>query len=176
MDGVAGDPDELGRGLGLVVVAGGGDLCDMEAQAQGWWGRRPTRLSKPASPSCRKQQVDHDEKQELILSKSWTVDMFDYRSRVADGELSERLTSIGAVLIDGPKGCGKTETALRLQASWSESSSAAGRHCLTSLSGTPGLDLPTTSPRSSRSIFQTSGSAGALLTDYVVHSYHWVDR
>jgi hypothetical protein len=27
--------------------------------------------------------------------------------------LSERLTSIGAVLIDGPKGCGKTETALQ---------------------------------------------------------------
>ncbi|HWC80138.1 MAG TPA: DUF4143 domain-containing protein [Pseudonocardiaceae bacterium] len=40
--------------------------------------------------------------------------MFDYRARVADGELSERLTSIGAVLIDGPKGCGKTETALQL--------------------------------------------------------------
>jgi uncharacterized protein len=40
--------------------------------------------------------------------------MFDYRARVTDGELSERLTSIGAVLIDGPKGCGKTETALQL--------------------------------------------------------------
>ncbi len=39
--------------------------------------------------------------------------MFDYRARVVDAELSERLTSIGAVLIDGPKGCGKTETALQ---------------------------------------------------------------
>ncbi|WP_208649014.1 ATP-binding protein, partial [Mycobacterium innocens] len=39
--------------------------------------------------------------------------MFDYRARVLDAELSERLTSIGAVLIDGPKGCGKTETALQ---------------------------------------------------------------
>lgn len=39
--------------------------------------------------------------------------MFDYRARVADAELSDRLTSIGAVLIDGPKGCGKTETALQ---------------------------------------------------------------
>lgn len=39
--------------------------------------------------------------------------MFDYRARVIDAELSERLTSIGAVLIDGPKGCGKTETALQ---------------------------------------------------------------
>jgi predicted AAA+ superfamily ATPase len=39
--------------------------------------------------------------------------VFDYRSRIADAELSDRLTSIGAVLIDGPKGCGKTETALQ---------------------------------------------------------------
>jgi predicted AAA+ superfamily ATPase len=39
--------------------------------------------------------------------------MYDYRARVVDAELSERLTSIGAVLIDGPKGCGKTETALQ---------------------------------------------------------------
>jgi hypothetical protein len=39
--------------------------------------------------------------------------MLNYRARVVDAELSERLTSIGAVLIDGPKGCGKTETALR---------------------------------------------------------------
>lgn len=40
--------------------------------------------------------------------------MFEYRDRVADGELAERMSSIGAVLIDGPKGCGKTETALRI--------------------------------------------------------------
>jgi len=39
--------------------------------------------------------------------------MSDYRARVADAELSARLTSIGAVLIDGPKACGKTETALQ---------------------------------------------------------------
>jgi len=39
--------------------------------------------------------------------------MFDYRARVVDAELSERLTTIGAVLIDGAKGCGKTETALQ---------------------------------------------------------------
>ncbi|MEZ5133298.1 MAG: DUF4143 domain-containing protein [Mycobacterium sp.] len=39
--------------------------------------------------------------------------MFDYRARVVDTELAERLTAIGAVLIDGPKGCGKTETALQ---------------------------------------------------------------
>lgn len=39
--------------------------------------------------------------------------MLDYRARIVDAELSERLTSIGAVLIDGPKCCAKTETALR---------------------------------------------------------------
>jgi uncharacterized protein len=39
--------------------------------------------------------------------------VFDYCARVVDAELSERLRSIGAVLIDGPKGCGKTETALQ---------------------------------------------------------------
>lgn len=40
--------------------------------------------------------------------------MFDYRSRVIDDELSQHMTSIGAVLIDGPKGCGKTATALQV--------------------------------------------------------------
>ncbi|MFT4034958.1 MAG: DUF4143 domain-containing protein [Patulibacter sp.] len=36
-----------------------------------------------------------------------------YLQRVADRELSERLASIGAVLIEGPKACGKTATATR---------------------------------------------------------------
>ncbi|MBU6214017.1 MAG: DUF4143 domain-containing protein [Actinomycetales bacterium] len=34
-----------------------------------------------------------------------------YLPRVADAALTERLTSAGAVLIEGPKACGKTETA-----------------------------------------------------------------
>jgi predicted AAA+ superfamily ATPase len=37
-----------------------------------------------------------------------------YRDRIVDVELSERLAATGAVLIEGPKACGKTETALRL--------------------------------------------------------------
>lgn len=37
----------------------------------------------------------------------------DYLPRVADRELSRRLRSTGAVLIEGPRGCGKTQTALR---------------------------------------------------------------
>ncbi len=34
-----------------------------------------------------------------------------YRERVLDRELAERLSAIGAVLIEGPKACGKTESA-----------------------------------------------------------------
>lgn len=37
--------------------------------------------------------------------------MFEYFARVVDAELDERMLSAGAVLIEGPKGCGKTETA-----------------------------------------------------------------
>jgi hypothetical protein len=37
--------------------------------------------------------------------------MIKYLPRVVDAELDERLASIGAVLIEGPKACGKTETA-----------------------------------------------------------------
>ncbi len=37
----------------------------------------------------------------------------DYRPRLADGELSALLGATGAVLVEGARGCGKTETALR---------------------------------------------------------------
>jgi len=37
-----------------------------------------------------------------------------YRDRVADRELVDRLTSAGAVLVEGPKACGKSRTAERL--------------------------------------------------------------
>ena len=36
-----------------------------------------------------------------------------YRERVVDGELAERMNAIGAVLIEGPKACGKTESAVQ---------------------------------------------------------------
>ena len=42
---------------------------------------------------------------------------FDYRPRVADAELAARLAATGAVVIDGPRGCGKTETARQAAAS-----------------------------------------------------------
>lgn len=37
----------------------------------------------------------------------------DYRPRLVDAELMARLEATGAVLIEGPRGCGKTETARR---------------------------------------------------------------
>lgn len=40
-----------------------------------------------------------------------------YRPRVVDRELTELLASIGAVVIEGPKACGKTETARQVAAS-----------------------------------------------------------
>ena len=40
-----------------------------------------------------------------------------YVARVADAELADRLAAAGAVLIEGPKACGKTETARRQAAS-----------------------------------------------------------
>ncbi|WP_240193279.1 AAA family ATPase [Desulfobulbus alkaliphilus] len=40
-----------------------------------------------------------------------------YRSRVVDNELRQRLSSTGAVVIGGPKACGKTATARILAAS-----------------------------------------------------------
>lgn len=40
-----------------------------------------------------------------------------YKPRVADQELARRLASTGAVVIEGPKGCGKTATARQIAAS-----------------------------------------------------------
>ena len=43
--------------------------------------------------------------------------MDDYKKRVADRLLGRKLKSAGAVLIEGPKWCGKTTTAERIAAS-----------------------------------------------------------
>ena len=40
--------------------------------------------------------------------------MRDYRPRVADGELARLRQALGAVLIEGPKACGKTATAIQV--------------------------------------------------------------
>ncbi|MBQ9000880.1 MAG: hypothetical protein IJ087_03400 [Eggerthellaceae bacterium] len=41
----------------------------------------------------------------------------DYRPRIVDAELARRLAGKGAVLVEGPKWCGKTTTAERVSAS-----------------------------------------------------------
>lgn len=41
----------------------------------------------------------------------------EYRPRLADTELEQRLESAGAVVVEGPKACGKTETARQIAAS-----------------------------------------------------------
>ena len=46
-----------------------------------------------------------------------TVAHWSYLKRAVDGELTRRLAANGAVLIEGPKACGKTETARRQAAS-----------------------------------------------------------
>jgi DNA helicase TIP49 (TBP-interacting protein) len=38
----------------------------------------------------------------------------EYRKRFADNELARRLETSGAVLVCGPKACGKTATALQI--------------------------------------------------------------
>lgn len=43
--------------------------------------------------------------------------MSEYQPRVVDGELAHRLKAAGAVLIEGPKACGKTQTALQVAGS-----------------------------------------------------------
>jgi len=44
---------------------------------------------------------------------NYTLDMRNYRKRFADIILQNRLKEAGAVLIQGPKSCGKTETAIQ---------------------------------------------------------------
>ncbi len=41
----------------------------------------------------------------------------EYRKRKADKQLLENLDALGAVVIEGPKGCGKTTTAEQVAAS-----------------------------------------------------------
>ena len=42
---------------------------------------------------------------------------FEYRPRLVDHELRALLAAVGAVVVEGPRGCGKTETARRASAS-----------------------------------------------------------
>lgn len=65
-----------------------------------------------------------------------------YLPRVMDGELESRLRSMGAVLIEGPKACGKTATAMR-QANTSFRFDDPSIHNLASLAPDRLFDNPT---------------------------------
>jgi hypothetical protein len=43
--------------------------------------------------------------------------MMAYELRVVDAELRQRLAAMGAVVIEGPKACGKTQTAMQIAGS-----------------------------------------------------------
>lgn len=47
----------------------------------------------------------------LSLPYNQHIGMKTYKPRIADKELQRKLAGIGAVLIEGPKWCGKTTTA-----------------------------------------------------------------
>lgn len=53
----------------------------------------------------------------IDLPASWSLKSVAYLPRVVDRELEERLASAGGVVIEGPKACGKTETARQRTAS-----------------------------------------------------------
>jgi len=57
----------------------------------------------------------------ISLGVAWAARGFlvigDYRSRIADAELQACLGSAGAVVIEGPKACGKTRMAQQVSAS-----------------------------------------------------------
>lgn len=69
----------------------------------------------------------------------------EYRGRVMDELLSDRLRSAGAVLIEGPKACGKTRTARRAAAS--EVLLDVDANALAALAVDPGLILAGQAPR-----------------------------
>ena len=80
----------------------------------------------PRGPACQSPRVPAIESPTIDGSATGadngrvTSDNFhlgDYRPRVLDGQLGEALGAAGAVVIEGPRACGKTETARRAAAS-----------------------------------------------------------
>ncbi|MDT8367762.1 MAG: DUF4143 domain-containing protein [Longimicrobiales bacterium] len=69
----------------------------------------------------------------------------EYRTRTADGELARRLEAMGAVVIEGPKACGKTATAR--QHSASEVLLDVDEDARTAVGFDPGLVLAGPTPR-----------------------------
>lgn len=69
----------------------------------------------------------------------------EYKSRLIDSELSKSLQASGAVLLEGPRGCGKTSTALDASASNVRLDTEKQKRQLASIS--PAMLLPGETPR-----------------------------
>ena len=69
-------------------------------------------LQRPLRICCKYPSVDI-----AITPLAGYHQVVRYRKRVVDAELARRLSSTGAVVIEGPKACGKTATARQLSAS-----------------------------------------------------------
>ena len=69
----------------------------------------------PQPGDARDQPIEHASRDERGLSVG--VEIEHYTPRVADEELKQCLAAAGAVLIEGPRACGKTATAHQMAAS-----------------------------------------------------------
>ena len=78
---------------------------------------RPNHATKVSQIHQQKSAELHNKKNGPSLYKSKILKMKEYKSRIADLILRQKLESSGAVLIQGPKWCGKTTTAEQLAAS-----------------------------------------------------------
>lgn len=52
-----------------------------------------------------------------VAADQWEAEVVEYQERIVDAELADKLSAVSAVLIEGPRACGKTETARQLAAS-----------------------------------------------------------
>lgn len=75
---------------------------------------------KNTERNATKTPIEIPQKHRIILDKRRKIkyyviggDIMPYMPRIADEELQFRLASAGAVLIEGPKWCGKTTTAMQ---------------------------------------------------------------
>ena len=77
------------------------------------------RFDRPQLDGCMTREVlvrwPAERRSERPQLDGWRT--MPYLPRIADAELTDKLASSGAVLIEGPRACGKTATALQVAAS-----------------------------------------------------------
>ena len=87
--------------------------------------------------------------------------MTTYLPRVADLELAGRLAAMGAVLIEGPKACGKTATAVQVAATTFRFDEDANARAAVTLNPVAPSPSPPPSRSTSGRSNQPSGTASA---------------